>query len=545
MKILEVFLRDELLWEYPIKTEEISIGRAKWNNIILPDPTVSRKHAKIFIENDKLVLLDSSSTGTFINGEKVISKKSINTDDKINVGSYSLYFREAKERAKKVDLAETIKFELSSVSSSTSQKSKSFLLHQSSIRILEGPEKEKKFQINKEKFTLGKDKSNDLVLNDEDVSPHHAEICFRKGEFFIRDLGSKSGTFIGGKQIQAVTLTSNTTIKIGKCTIEFIIKEVELSSVEKEDHLGNIIGKSKKIQEIYTLIKKAASCDATILISGESGTGKGLVAKTIHSMGIRSTNPFVTIDCGSIPRDLIESELFGHEKGAFTGAQNLRKGAFEQGDRGSVFLDEIGELSKEMQPKLLRILEEREFKRVGGNKFISPDIRVITATNRELNEDVIKGTFREDLFFRLYVVPIYLPPLRERKEDISFLAEYFIKQSHDLGEKKSVSLSDDALKKLEGYSWPGNIRELHNVIDRAIVNVEGDLITANEIKFAPIIKIDDEKTILPGASLEEIEKQTIIKALKSQKGNKKATAKILGIAYSTMCEKVKKHKIEI
>ena len=379
------------------------------------------------------------------------------------------------------------------------------------------------------------------MLNDEQVCGHHGDIYFKKGEFFVRDHGSSSGIYIDGKRIHGATLSSNTKINIGKCRIEFRIKGADILSSEKKDHLGDIIGRSKRIQEIYTAIRKAASCDATVLLSGETGTGKGLVAKTIHSISARSKNSFVTIDCGSIPRDLVESELFGHEKGAFTSANSNRIGAFEQADKGTVFLDEIGELSKEMQPKLLRILEEKEFKRVGGNKYISPDIRVITATNRELNEDVIKGKFREDLFFRLYVIPIDLPPLRERIEDISFLAEYFIKKSPHLN--KRITLSDEALKKMENFSWPGNIRELSNVMERAMVNMEGSVITADEIKFAPITKSTEGKTILNGTSLQEVEKQTIINALKSQGGNKKATAKALGIAYSTICEKIKKYKI--
>lgn len=545
MKILEVFLRNELLWEYSLQTQEINIGRSKRNQIILPDPSVSRKHANITIEKDKLVVFDTSSTGTFVNSEKVISKRNLNKDDKISIGPYSLYFRKYNKKDQKSNFHETLIEETSTISLFVAKISNSFLLRQASILILNGPDQGKQFQINKEKFSFGKEKNNDLILHERQISNYHGEIRFSKGEFFIHDIGSGSGIFIGGKRIQGATLTSNTRIDIGKCCIEFVIKGADFSSSEKEDHLGNIIGKSRKIRETYTLIKKAASCDATVLISGETGTGKGLVAKTIHALSTRSKNPFITIDCGSIPPNLIESELFGHEKGAFTGAQSQRKGAFEQGHSGTVFLDEIGELSKDMQPKLLRIIEEREFKRVGGDKYIFSDIRVITATNKELNKDVVKGKFREDLFYRLYVVPIDIPPLRERKEDISFLAEHFIKQFHKFKGKKNILISDDALKKMEDYSWPGNIRELRNVIDRAMVQIEGNLITANEIKFAPIAKIEDENSFPSGTSLEEIERQTIIKALKSQNGNKKATAKILGIAYSTMCEKVKKYKITI
>ena len=342
MKILEVYLRNELLFEYPVQTEEIKIGRVKRNHIILPDPGVSREHAKILIENDNILIFDASSGGTFVNNERVAAKRSICKDDKIDIGPYSLFLRSQKRTNEKLELDDTFSEATSFILELTKQQiNKSFLVQQAFILILNGPNKGEQFQINKEKYSIGKTQDNDLVLRDEFVSRHHGEIRFRNGEFFIRDLGSKNGIFIGGKRIQGATLTSNTRIDIGKRNIEFIIKDADLSSSEQEDHLGEIIGKSKRIRDIYTLVKKTASFDATVIVSGESGTGKGLVVKTIHSMSDRANNPFITVDCGSIPHNLIESELFGHEKGAFTGAQNQRKGAFEQADSGTVFLDEI------------------------------------------------------------------------------------------------------------------------------------------------------------------------------------------------------------
>ena len=224
---------------------------------------------------------------------------------------------------------------------------------------------------------------------------------------------------------------------------------------------------------------------------------------------------------------------------------NQRKGAFEQGHRGTVFLDEVGELPMEMQPKLLRILEERKFKRVGGDRHLSTDMRVIAATNRELNKEVMKGNFREDLFYRLYVIPISLPPLRDRIEDISLLVDNFLRKAPLRMDRSQSTISNEVLKKMEEYPWPGNIRELRNVIDRAVVSSEGHQITVDNIQFTSPIKEEDKPFIPSQVSLEEMERQTIINALKAQGGNKKATAKVLGIAYSTMCEKIKKFKIDI
>ncbi len=546
MKLFEVFLRDELLSEYQLSKDEIKIGRAKWNDIILTDPTVSRVHAVVVCDKGKLTILDKSSGGTFINNEKV-SRKKLNIDDRITIGPYSIFPREYKEEKEDSEL-ETIRHETTLVVPlADDQSKKSFLLQHASLIFIKGSEEGRQFQIDKEKIAFGKHKDNNLVLNDKFVSRHHGEIYFRNGEFFIRDLGSKNGTFVNGKRIHGTVLRPGSRIEIGKTCIDFMLSEDSSISLDRKEHsLGEIVGKSQKIQTLYTLCKKAASCDATVLISGETGTGKELIAKTIHSLSSRSKEHFVTIDCGSIPRELIESELFGHEKGAFTGAQNQRKGAFERGHKGTVFLDEIGELPKEMQPKLLRILEERKFKRVGGDTHIPTDIRVLAATNRELNVEVTKGNFREDLFFRLYVIPISLPTLRERKEDIPLLANHFIKKNPLCSEKGSQpTISDEALKKMADYSWPGNVRELRNVIDRAIVNSDRHHINSEDIQFVPAIKGNEKSFTSSKTSLDEIEKQTIIKALEAQGGNKKATAKVLGIAYSTMCEKVKKYKIEI
>ena len=332
-----------------------------------------------------------------------------------------------------------------------------------------------------------------------------------------------------------------------RATIDYTNSKCADTLPEREtDHLGKIVGNSQKIKALHAFCRKAASCDATVLIDGDTGTGKELIAKTIHLLSNRSKGPFVTIDCGSIPKHLIESELFGHEKGSFTGAQNQRKGAFERAHKGTVFLDEIGELPMDMQPKLLRILEERKFKRIGGDTHIPVDIRVIAATNRKLNVEVMKGNFREDLFFRLYVIPFSLPALKERGEDISLLANYYLKKHPLISEKDSqITISDVALKKMNEYSWPGNVRELRNVIERAIINSDGRQISAAEIQFSPVM-LERETSLTPShASLEEIEKQAIVNALKAQGGNKKATAKALGIAYSTMCEKVRKYIIEI
>jgi transcriptional regulator with PAS, ATPase and Fis domain len=260
-------------------------------------------------------------------------------------------------------------------------------------------------------------------------------------------------------------------------------------------------------------------------------------------LSTRSQGPFNTLDCSAIPKELIESELFGHEKGAFTTAVAQRKGAFELARGGSIFLDEIGELPLEMQPKLLRVLEERTFKRVGGNEVLRSDFRIIAATNRWLDQEVLQGRFRQDLYFRLYVLPIFLPPLRERKEDIPLLVSHFLKG-------KAVRVLPATLEKLTAHDWPGNVRELRNVIERGVVMAEGETLQPDDLLFlqpsdrqGPPMPWEEQKKSLPSGSLEEIEKQVIERTLKAQGGDKKAAAQILGIALSTLYEKLKRHRI--
>ena len=325
-------------------------------------------------------------------------------------------------------------------------------------------------------------------------------------------------------------------------------------AVESKYRLGNIIGKSKVMQDVFETIKKVATASATVLIEGESGTGKELVAKSIHFNSSRRDKPFVAVNCSALAENLLESELFGHEKGAFTGAVTMKKGRFELADSGTLFLDEIGELSPNLQVKLLRVLQDKIIERVGGVKPMSVDIRIIAATNKRLKDEMLNGRFREDLFYRLNVVHIVLPVLKERKEDLGLLVDHFIGKYED--ERKSdISIDgiDPEVKRLfYEYNWPGNVRELENVIERAMVLCQGSTIKVSDLPKEFKNSIDnslDIESIPADAKLDEtlamIEKMMLERALKLTNNVQSQAAELLGIGKSGLNWKIKKFKLEI
>ena len=307
----------------------------------------------------------------------------------------------------------------------------------------------------------------------------------------------------------------------------------------------DLLSKNPRMQELFGLVKEVSSLRSTVLITGESGTGKELVARAIHFSGGRADGPFVGVSCAALPETLLESELFGHEKGSFTGATERRKGKFEAAEKGTLFLDEIGDISPKVQVDLLRVLQERRFFRVGGNEEVSVDVRVVAATNVDLHEAVRQGRFRDDLYYRLNVVAIHLPPLRERPEDVPLLARSFLERlSHELG-KEAEDLSEGALKALLAHRWPGNVRELENAVERALVTAKGRVLTEEDFAFLrPVAEAAPGWSVPTHLPLSEVERAVIAATLKRNEGNVKETAAVLGIDRSTLYDKLKRYGIE-
>jgi two-component system NtrC family response regulator len=330
------------------------------------------------------------------------------------------------------------------------------------------------------------------------------------------------------------------------------LKELERENVALREELkvrtglDAIIAESPPMSQVLELVVRVAPTDTTVLILGESGTGKELIARAIHGSSPRAHGPFVTVNCAAIPETLLESELFGHVRGAFTGAIRDRVGKFEAAEGGTIFLDEIGEMRPDLQVKILRVLEERMLERVGDNRLIHVDVRVLAATNKDLSKAIQAGEFREDLYYRLNVVPLQIPPLRERREDIRPLAQHFLKQ---LGASPRLTIAPEAFRALESYDWPGNVRELENALERAMIFHRGDVITLDDLPEAVRTRKAKESAPLPvslpeaGLSLEEVEKELILRALQKHGWNQSQAARYLGITRHTLLYRIEKHKI--
>ncbi len=368
------------------------------------------------------------------------------------------------------------------------------------LEVIRGDKVETHAFDQRDAVTIGAAEDNDVVLRDETVSRYHCRIFREGGSYLVKDLGSTNGTFVNRVRVREAWLRPGCNLSLGTSELRFVASDEKFRIVpSKKSRFMDLIGGDPKMREIYAILEKIAPTDATIVIEGETGTGKEVVARSAHLASRRARGPFMVFDCGAVPENLIESELFGHEKGAFTGALSTRQGIFELAHGGTIFLDELGELQLDLQPKLLRVLEQREIKRVGGTRPIKVDVRVVAATNRDLAEEVRQGRFREDLFYRLSVVRLRLPPLRDRKGDIPLLIEKFLETGRfnrtPEGDKRVLRISRAALDCLMQYDFPGNVRELHNVIERAVSFADGDTI---EVKDLP-----DHIAVRPGSLPDE------------------------------------------
>jgi len=340
-------------------------------------------------------------------------------------------------------------------------------VHALVVDVVQGPDLGTRVRIDQPTFVIGTGASADLRLTDDTVSREHLRLQLTQAGVRLRDEGSTNGTWIGPLRIHDTVLAASATVVIGSTSLAITVEAAPIDlPLSKNVAFGSAIGVSASMRHLFATLELASPSDATVLIEGESGVGKELLAQGIHLRSARAAGPFVAVDCGAIPPTLIESELFGHERGAFTGAERMRVGVFEQANEGTLFLDEIGELPLELQPKLLRALESREIRRVGGRGVVRIDARVVAATNRKLADAAAANTFRRDLYYRLAVVRAHVPPLRDRKEDVIPLALTLLRKIPGF---ESAEIPPPLASMLTSYAWPGNVRELRNVMERYAV----------------------------------------------------------------------------
>lgn len=356
--------------------------------------------------------------------------------------------------------------------------SEGFPIRKITLRVTNGQDAGREVVSDRPTIRLGADPLCDFVLSDPTVSRNHAEVRMRGGSYVLVDLNSTNGTFIDNERVAQHQLSDGQTFRLGRTELclEVRTEKVAIRTTQRTQY-DNIIGQSQALREIFSILDRVSPSELSVVIEGETGSGKELIARAIHDHSTRSDGPFVVFDCSAFPPSLLESELFGHEKGAFTGAVGRHVGVFERADGGTLFFDELGELDLEFQAKFLRVLETGQLRRVGGEKVIEVDVRMVSATNRNLKEMVQKKTFRSDLFYRLAQVRFLLPPLRDRVEDIPLLVEHFLEQQVEkTGRKPIIEL--DAVSALQKYDWPGNIRELRNAIEKAVALSTNGVITA-------------------------------------------------------------------
>ncbi len=538
MAELVFFRRGEEVLRFAFEGERVVLGRGDKCDVVIPDPEVSRQQVALTFDGQRYAVEDLSGKGTLVSGSATTAAPLPDGAD-IALGQWRALFREHGTGDSNLTT------EVPGLKTEVQPKEAGAERWQAAQVRIRHNQKEAVHRLHGEQFTVGKDPGQDLVLPDKFVSGRHLRISRKEGVFHVNDLGSGNGTYLGNIRLFEADVPLNTTLRVGETDL---VLEPAQPAPRKDGGAPTgyqgLIGSDPSVRQLADLIERVAPSSAAVAIFGESGTGKELVARAVHAKSTRADRPFIPINCAAISRELIESELFGHEKGAFTGALNARKGAFEEADGGTLFLDEIGELPLELQAKLLRALESGEIKRVGAARPMNVDVRVVAATNRDLLGAARTGKFREDLYYRLCVIPLHLTPLRNRRGDLLSLAEHFVRLFAPKGQ--AVRFTPAAVERLSLHAWPGNIRELRNVVHRALLLRKGPSIDVPDLSFDQ--ELNPEPSIAapelpPGMTLEQalekLERQIVEGALRRLNNNREKVAKELGVARSTLFKRLK------
>lgn len=560
---LELFSGEtKLLW-WPLDRDLITVGSNPDCDVCIPDARVAPVQLLLRDDGDYLFLCNKSSTGTVLNGEDTIHEMcKLAEGDRIALGPLHACVRFMQGHAEtRGEYSESPEhpIRITTRTLMTSSGGKSPRGHW----VLEAPVQHpgKTWPIDAMGVLIGSDGTgvNDVVLTDDPyVSASHARLYVRDGRCVVIDQESRNGVFAGDQRIKEGEVQSGVQIRLGQSYVipRFVTAggsagagmgggDNKEASAVADARLPRLLGSSDIMRKLRETIRRVAQANAPVLITGETGTGKEVVARLLVALSQRSSGRFVALNCGALGRNLIESELFGHERGAFTGALARKVGAFEAADGGTLFLDEIGELPLELQPQLLRVLELGEVRRVGATDTLHVDVRLIAATHRSLAQEVAEGRFREDLFHRLHVLWVHLPALRERPDDIAELALHFLREFAP--PEAHVTFHADAMAKLAAHGWPGNVRELRNVIQRAVLMRTEPELRAADIVFTPstVATRTEVANAMAGRTLMDVERAAIVRELARQQGNKKEAAAALGISRSTIHRKIDELEIDV
>ncbi len=535
---LVVLRGGERLYTLPLEARPLEIGRNPSGDVPLEGARISRLHARLEAgPPPRLVPLGRLPVE--LNGVPMTGPATLAVGDRVTIGTYELCLVEPVEEAETTP-------DTGEVTEAFGRDAEGRVVVRRPVLVV-GPDG-RRIPIARRRVRIGKGEGNDVVVADPYASVVHCVITQQKSRFFVRDLYSTNGTWLDGRKVVEAELAPGSTLRVGRTRLAFESETVGPLTVEPaaETECHGLVGKSPAMRRLFALIRRVAPTESTVLVTGETGTGKELVARALHAASPRRSGPFVAVNCGALAAEVVESELFGHEKGAFTGAIARRAGAFEAASGGTLFLDEIGELSPALQPKLLRVLEARAVTRVGASAEVPVDVRLVAATHRDLEAEVRAGRFREDVFYRLHVIPLELPALRERPEDLPLLAARLLAR---LPGAAGATLTAAAEGRLTAHEWPGNVRELRNVLERALLLAGGEPIDAPHIRFArvgrPVGAGADgtrpaAETSGAARRMDEVEREAILAALEATGWNKRAAARELGIAKSTLHEKVRR-----
>jgi len=509
--------------------DRTALGRSPACDVSLPDGSLSRLQALVERRPDGWWLLDRSGRGTRLGGQ-LVRESRLADGSELGLGAFRGLFRENPPAQGEATRPGGATVARTGTAEPPVQPARLRVRSSAGERVVNLPEA----------LVVGKDPGCDVVLSDAFVSGRHLRVERRGGRFHLRDLGSTNGTVLGGARVVDAEWLPGTAALVGET--ELLLESGEPPAPETTRFEG-MLSVDPAMRQVFDLLAKVAAAEAPVTILGETGTGKELVARALHRLSARRDAPFIPVNCSAIAETLIESELFGHEKGAFSGADRLRRGAFEEAGGGTLFLDEIGELPVDLQPKLLRALEQGEVKRVGAPRPFHVDVRVVAATHRDLRARVRAGRFREDLYYRLCVLPLAIPPLRARRGDVRALAADFLERAAPRG--LPLRWSEEALQKLEAYDWPGNVRQLRNVVQRALlVRGEGLVVPPGAIAFEDTrsggggLGADDDTLYLRGLTLEDIEREAIRLSLRRNGGKRAAVVRELRIAKSTVMKRI-------